>query len=260
MAAGVCKGSLAAFAPVPASATGERRERGGKRTFASLTLDAMTPAAILFDLDDTVVDRAAGLRKYAEHLHAEFCAELHPCNVVELHKDLLAADDFGSMGQAEALANSPLWRTAPGADVLYDHWGTHFGSMATLFPGCLELLIDLRRASVRLGLITNGESAMQRSKIVAIKVAPLMEAIVISSEVGFRKPDPRIFALALERLGCAPSDAWFVGDHPDHDIRGAAAAGLKPFWVKTGAFNPTDVRGIHIESVASLRSYIFGLV
>jgi putative hydrolase of the HAD superfamily len=62
--------------------------------------------------------------------------------------------------------------------------GAHFGSMATLFPGCLELLIDLRRASVRLGLITNGGSAMQRSKIEAIEIAPLLDVIVISSESG----------------------------------------------------------------------------
>jgi len=220
----------------------------------------VTPAAVLFDLDDTVVDRAAGLRKYAEHLHAEFYAELQPCNAAELHKALLAADDFGSMDQAEALAASPLWRTAPEAHVLYEHWGAHFGSMATLFPGCLELLIDLRRASVRLGLITNGGSAMQRSKIEAIEIAPLLDVIVISSEVGVRKPDPRIFALALDQLGCAPSDAWFVGDHPDQDIRGAAAAGLKPFWVQTGAFNATDVQCNHIESVASLRGYLVGLV
>jgi putative hydrolase of the HAD superfamily len=233
---------------------------GGKQTSVCLIFDPVTPAAILFDLDDTLVDRAAGLRKYAEHLHADFCAMLHSCDVLDLHNDLIAADDFGSMRQAEALATSHLWRTAPEADVLYEHWGAHFGSMATLFPGCLQLLIDLRRTSVRLGLITNGESAMQRSKISAIEVAPLMEVIVISSEVGFRKPDLRIFALALEHLGCAPPDAWFVGDHPDQDIRGAAAAGLRSFWVRTGAFSATDVPGVHIESVASLRSYISGLI
>ena len=219
----------------------------------------MKPAAILFDLDDTVVDRAAGLRRYADHLHANFSAELQPCNRSDMHQALLDADDFGSMDQAEALAASPLWRTAPEAYLLYKHWGEHFGSMATLFPGCMDLLIDLRRASVRLGMITNGDSEMQRSKIDAIKVAPLMDVIVISSEVGLCKPDPRIFALALEQLRCAPSNAWFVGDHPTHDIQGAAAAGLKPFWVKTGAFNDTDVPGEHIESVASLRSYLVGL-
>lgn len=224
------------------------------------TREGVSPAAILFDLDQTLVDRAAGLRKYAERLHADFLAALAPCSAVAVHNELLAADDFGSMAQAEALATSSLWRAPPKADVLHEHWGTHFGAMATLFPGCLQLLVDLRRNSIRLGLITNGESAMQRRKIAAIGVAPLLDAIVISSEVGFRKPDPRIFSLALERLGCAPHDAWFVGDHPDQDIRGAAAAGLRSFWIKTGAFSTTDVPGLSIESVASLRSYISGLV
>jgi putative hydrolase of the HAD superfamily len=242
-------------------ANGDRNVRNGwKADFQWRNSKAVQPTAILFDLDDTLVNRAAGLAKYAQHLHAEFRADLNPCSWGELHKAVLAADDFGSMDQAEALAASRLWRTAPRARVLYEHWDANFGSMATPFPGCLELLTDLHRASVRLGLITNGESAMQRSKIAAIEVETLMEAIVISAEVGFRKPDPRIFALAVSWLGCTPSDVWFVGDRLDQDIRGAAAAGLTPVWVNNGAFNSADVRCIHIESVASLRSYVAGRI
>lgn len=219
----------------------------------------MTPKGILFDLDDTVADRAAGLTKYARHLHAQFRSHLHPTTPERLHRALLDVDDFGSMSQAEALAKSRLWRTAPGARELHDHWSANFGSMATFFPGCLELLTDLHRASVKLGLITNGDSVMQRSKIEALEIAPMMDAIVISSEVGIRKPDRRIFSLALQKLGCSPEETWFVGDHPDHDIRGAETAGLRPFWVRTGAFDAENVPGTQIESVASLRRYLPGL-
>lgn len=49
--------------------------------------------------------------------------------------------------------------------------------------------------------------------------------------VQVKKPDPRIFARALAEVGCQASQAWFVGDHPVNDVRGAAAAGLRPIWL-----------------------------
>ena len=52
---------------------------------------------------------------------------------------------------------------------------------------------------------------------------------LISSEVGVEKPEPRIFAWALSQLGVPPSEALHAGDHPEHDWRGAEAAGLHVF-------------------------------
>jgi putative hydrolase of the HAD superfamily len=62
----------------------------------------------------------------------------------------------------------------------------------------------------------------------------LFDAIVISEAAGVRKPDSRIFELTLGRLGLAPAEAIFVGDHPDTDpdtdIRGAQQAGIRAVW------------------------------
>ena len=58
-----------------------------------------------------------------------------------------------------------------------------------------------------------------------------MDCVVISEEVGYHKPDVRVFERALPALGCVGPEAWFVGDHPRNDIVGAAAAGLKPIWL-----------------------------
>ena len=58
-------------------------------------------------------------------------------------------------------------------------------------------------------------------------VPPLRTPGTVFEEVGYHKPDARVFARALQSLGCAGDEVWFVGDHPRNDIVGAAAAGLR---------------------------------
>jgi putative hydrolase of the HAD superfamily len=63
-----------------------------------------------------------------------------------------------------------------------------------------------------------------------VEIAPFFDAILISEAEGLRKPDRRIFELAVSRLGVSPSDSAFVGDHPEIDVRGAQRAGLRAIW------------------------------
>lgn len=217
----------------------------------------MTPRAIIFDLDDTLADRPASFREYAKRLHADFVDALHPCTPAELHEALVSADDFGTAKQAQSLARSPLWRMTPDAQTLFEHWNAHFGEAATPFAGAIELLKAFRESGVKLGLVTNGHSAMQRSKISALGIEALLDAIIVSGEVGLQKPDGAIFALALSRLGCLAEEAWFVGDRPDHDIQGALDAGLQAFWVKTGPFfAEKNVPGTHLGSLPELLQHL----
>jgi putative hydrolase of the HAD superfamily len=217
----------------------------------------MPPAAILFDLDDTLADRAAGLRRYAAFFAADFRAELHPCPVETLHETLMALDDFGSRAQAEAFCAALSWRTAVSPKVLFDHWASRFGEAAVAFDDVEHVLEALQRRGVRMGLVTNGGADMQRAKITALGLERYMSAIVISAEAGVRKPDPAIFSRALAALGCAASDTWFVGDHPDLDVRGAHGAGLTPFWVRTGAFDaPDDLPGRRLGRLSDLLKHL----
>ena len=59
-------------------------------------------------------------------------------------------------------------------------------------------------------------------------MAPYFDEIVSSADVGYRKPNPMIFTIALERMGLAPSEVMHVGDRPDADGAGAADAGIAP--------------------------------
>jgi putative hydrolase of the HAD superfamily len=59
----------------------------------------------------------------------------------------------------------------------------------------------------------------------------MVDFVVISAEVGVRKPDPRIFEEALRRAGVAAGEAVHVGDLPEEDIEGARRAGLGAFLI-----------------------------
>jgi putative hydrolase of the HAD superfamily len=64
------------------------------------------------------------------------------------------------------------------------------------------------------------------------RLAPLCAVIVDSAQVGVRKPDPRIFSLALERLGRTPDAAAYVGDSFERDMVPAKTAGLQTIWLR----------------------------
>jgi putative hydrolase of the HAD superfamily len=89
----------------------------------------------------------------------------------------------------------------------------------------------LRTDRVPLALITNGASSIQRDKLRVLDIEDWFEAVVISAEVGFAKPDASVFGLALDKLGVAPKDAWHVGDSLWTDVAGAKAAGLTAVWL-----------------------------
>ncbi|MFW5786274.1 MAG: HAD family hydrolase [bacterium] len=61
-------------------------------------------------------------------------------------------------------------------------------------------------------------------------LAEFFEFVVATADYGVRKPDPRIFQAALGLAGVDAGDAWYVGNTLEYDVRGAAAAGIRPVW------------------------------
>jgi putative hydrolase of the HAD superfamily len=94
-----------------------------------------------------------------------------------------------------------------------------------LQPGVYESLTRIG-AQYRLGMVTNGTGVTQRAKLAALGLEGLFEPLIISEEVGFRKPDPRAFELAVANWGLLPEAVLFVGDDPVADIAGATAVGM----------------------------------
>jgi len=88
----------------------------------------------------------------------------------------------------------------------------------------------------RLGLLSNFDDAQCGREVLAdTGVAKLFEAVVISAEVGLRKPGRRIFEHLRAMIGVASEEILFVGDTPRDDVLGASAAGMRTAWISKGA-------------------------
>ena len=94
-----------------------------------------------------------------------------------------------------------------------------------LRPGSRELLACLRARGLRTGVVSNFDRRLPEI-LGALGLATLLDTIVLPSDARAAKPDRRIFALALERVGVTASEALFVGDDARRDLEGARAAGL----------------------------------
>jgi putative hydrolase of the HAD superfamily len=95
-----------------------------------------------------------------------------------------------------------------------------------LFPDTEPALAGLQARGLRLGIVSNFDGRLIRI-CEGLRIAPAFNALVMSGRVGYAKPDPRIFAIALARLGVTPAEAAHVGDSEREDLAGAEAAGLR---------------------------------
>jgi putative hydrolase of the HAD superfamily len=114
-------------------------------------------------------------------------------------------------------------------------------------------VLDGLRPHHRLGMITNGAPDLQRLKLAGTGLADYFDPVVVSGDLGIGKPEPAIFAHALERAGVHAGDAVMIGDSWERDIQGALGAGLRAVWINPrGVAPPTPGPGVSI--IADLRA------
>ena len=221
-------------------------------------------AAVLFDLDDTLIDfqysRRHGLRAVQELLPGLAPVPLEELELVhdeELHANYLRTLD-GSLSDDEARlermrgicrrygvqADEKAVAGAAGA------YAREQQSNPRLVPGVPELLEALR-GRVRIGVVTNGPSARQRDKLELCDIRPEdLDALAISEEVGAAKPDPAIFRQALAGLGVAPEQVTMVGDSWENDVLGALGSGMAAVWLnRYGRDCPDPSLAVEIRSL-----------
>ena len=221
---------------------------------------AMKPA-VLFDIDDTLFDHTgctrdalAVLRDRYPDLRAvvpDAMAHEYKRVLEALHLQVLAGTltiDAARVERFERLfafaGVSADAETALEAAALYR---SSYLSAWREVDGARDLLSALRGRAAT-AIVTNNVAKEQRRKIASCGFEPLVDAVVISEEAGVTKPDPRIFEIALERLGCAAGETVMVGNAWDTDVLGARAAGIRPIWFnRTGAASPD-------ESVTEIRA------
>jgi len=189
---------------------------------------------VLFDLDDTLNDRSRSWSVFLESFTSPGDAFLLPCSLPDVHRMILNADHGGYRPKVEffdELRAKLPWRLTPTRAEIEKLWRDRFPRCTVLRDGALALLQELRARNMKLGIVTNGRVETQIAKIAAMGVEPLVQTVVISEQVGTRKPEPGIFHCALKKLGLAPAECFFVGDDPERDVAGAARAGMRSIWL-----------------------------
>jgi FMN phosphatase YigB (HAD superfamily) len=189
----------------------------------------------LFDLDGTLVDRAAGLRAWA----VEFCAD-H--GLLPAEADWLVAADGDGRVPKEALFAQIKQRygLTPSVDALWQQYRDRQPALIPVYDGVLTGLARLRAAGWRIGVVTNGYELVQTNTLTSTTIADLVDGWAISGAENIWKPDVRLFEIAATRAGAALGDGWMVGDSAA-DIIGGRAAGLRTAWLDHGRRRSADV-------------------
>jgi len=213
--------------------------RGGHRlTTVRRNLGALAGRmkAILFDLDETLLDRKQSLIAFvsnqAKSLVADSEIDRFIQRFIELDsngsvwKDIVYSklvDEFGLVG-----VNS---------DFLLNDYVDNFHKFCIAKPGAKEAVASLHGNGFLIGLVSNGKTPFQERAFDALDLSNLFSTILVSEAVGYRKPDPDIFNLACNNLGVLPSETIFVGDNPIADIEGAKAVGMYTIYIP-GFYGP----------------------
>jgi len=201
--------------------------------------------AVLFDLDDTLTDRSRSIERLAAVFLEQYGPNLTSRKIDEVISVIRTGDRGGYAPREELgahLQSSLPWRKAPGVESLVEFWRDNFPRCNVERTGVTSTLQTLRQHGLKLGVISNGMTNSQNMKLEAMGIRNLFSAVLISEEVGIRKPDPRIFGLGLDKLGVVASEAIFIGDNPIFDVAGARAVGIRAIWLNCeGIEPPADV-------------------
>ena len=226
-------------------------------------------SVVLFDLDDTLfAHRRAVSSGVIDHLRAighpipaaSAAAELARWHALEerhYHRYLSGEVDF--LAQRRARARDfvePYGITLAddtAANAWFDAYLVEYQRAWTLHDDALPCLEAL--APRRFGVITNGELTFQAEKVEVSGLGPYLERIIASGELGYTKPDPRIFEYACAQFDVSVNVALYVGDRLHTDAIGAASAGLTGVWIdRPGTASADELLAARMAGVSVIRS------
>jgi putative hydrolase of the HAD superfamily len=201
--------------------------------------------AVLFDVDDTLFDYAgacrAGILAYLAELGlpADEAAFARWVALDRAAFPRFLAGELTFVGQrrhrVREMVAAPL--TDAEADAWFAGYQAHFEAAWAPFPDVAPALDAL--AGLRLGVLSNNDSAYQRRKLGRLGLADRFDVIAGIDVAGAAKPDAQAFRAGCAALDVRPEQAAYVGDLPDVDAAGAAAAGLLGVWLDRPERGPT---------------------
>lgn len=193
---------------------------------------------VVFDLDHTLYDRYATIKA----MTPDFCRILGEYLNDDVGTDavcsLLCDGDrryiyFGWRRIFAFLCESGVFKTAPQYEQYRETMLKLYTLYAVPYPFTASVLAAIKARGLKTGLITNGNAAVQSSKLKLLHLEDGFDEVLLCGEFGTQKPDRAPFDEMARRLGLRPETLVYVGDNPVCDVEGARAAGYIPVEVLT---------------------------
>lgn len=184
--------------------------------------------AVIFDLDDTLYEEAAYVTQALEHAAAHLAEKLGaPSRKAALHRRMLELLERDGRGRIFDVICQETDAALPVKELVQAYRSTK--PVLKLYPDAEECLSRLSEKGIKTGLITDGCGRVQHEKIAALGLDRRLDCVVVTDDYGMAKPQTAAYEKCLFALGCAASEAAYVGDNPWKDFIGAKALGMETF-------------------------------
>jgi HAD superfamily hydrolase (TIGR01662 family) len=183
-----------------------RRSPAEKLRFVKQVMELINSTASPEEFAELLSARARAYRRWAQK-------NLIELNESDLWTKWMLPNFPAEKIEALALKLNHLWREATGKRVV--------------FPETQETVLALYRRGYRLGLVSNTTSSVEAPRLLEdLKLAGCFEVVILSCEVGERKPSPGLLLKAIDRMGIRPEQCAYIGDRPNRDVAAARGAGF----------------------------------
>lgn len=192
--------------------------------------------AVLFDLDHTLFDRHATLKAIVPELRRAFHVDSEKSDDEIADIWCYADDNFVYDGWKyifDYLTEHGVFVSPASYENYRSFVYENFAKTAVPFSFALPMLERLKSRGYKIGLITNGQHALQYSKLKLTGLSYIFDEIIVSGDYMIEKPSKEIFLIMCEKLSLSPSECVYVGDNRKNDIDGAAGAGMHTVWVQS---------------------------
>jgi putative hydrolase of the HAD superfamily len=202
--------------------------------------------AVTFDIDDTLFSRHEAQRQTLRIIVREFSHIFAGLNEEAIANAFFEADleAIKAMDNGVSIKDSRVIRSKKFlslldldqkyADAVNELYLKTYPLINIPVEGVLIMLKQIA-GKFQLGVVSNGSPDVQYRKLEKLGIKDIFDCIIISDEVKVRKPDPRIFQIAAERLNIKPEKCLHIGDSYSADVVGAQNAGFMSCW-----FNPDN--------------------
>jgi putative hydrolase of the HAD superfamily len=243
------------------------------------------PAAMLFDMDDTILAFDAGLdvdecwraactahltgNGYGGDIEEVVLAiklearwywsesDRHRAGRLDLRKARTAiiAAALSKLGIDErlGLGASDLLGLCDRIAVAY---GEARDALVDVYPGAIDTLAHVQKLGIPIALLTNGASLPQRQKIERFGLDRIFEHILVEEEFGIGKPEPEVYLHALRLLGVKAEEAWMVGDNYEWEIVAPQSLGIRGIWVNHRGVDPATLPVQPFRTIRTLTELI----